>query len=90
MRFSHRATEPVEEFEGDSSAFPMAGERLYRHRLFAIALCQEAALHYLDGQNGGKDLDFWRFFKANPKRPFPYRIAEAYPEMLAAASLAFS
>jgi len=47
--------------------------RLYRHRLFAIALCQGAALHFLDGKNGVKDFDIWSFFKAHPKRPFPYR-----------------
>jgi hypothetical protein len=51
---------------------PVTG-RLYRHRLFAVALCQGAALHFLDGKNGVKDFDIWCFFKANPKRPFPYR-----------------
>jgi hypothetical protein len=31
--------------------------RLYADRLFAVALCQGAALHYIDGKNGVKDLD---------------------------------
>jgi hypothetical protein len=47
--------------------------RLYADRLFAVALCQGGALHYLDGKNGIKDLDVWSFFKPNPKRQYPYR-----------------
>ena len=47
--------------------------RLYRDRLFAVALCQGAALHYIDNETGIKDLDVWSFFRAHPKRPFPYR-----------------
>src|SRR3546814_3059616 len=46
---------------------------LYGDRLFAVALCQGGALPYLDGKNGIKDLDVWRFFKPNPQRQFPYR-----------------
>jgi hypothetical protein len=47
--------------------------RLYSDRLFAVALCQGGALHYLDGKNGIKDLDVWSFYEENPERPFPYR-----------------
>lgn len=47
--------------------------RLNSDRLFAVALCQGGALHYLDGKNGIKDLDVWSFFEPNPKRQFPYR-----------------
>jgi hypothetical protein len=46
--------------------------RLYAGRLFALALCQGAALHYLDRKNGVKDLDVWSFYRAAP-RPYPYR-----------------
>lgn len=46
---------------------------LYRHRLFAVALCQGAALHFLDGTTGIKDFDIWGFYTAAPQRPFPYR-----------------
>jgi hypothetical protein len=49
------------------------GLRMYRNRLFAIALCQGAALHFIDKKNGVKDFDVWCFFRAHPKRPFPYR-----------------
>ena len=47
--------------------------RLYSKRLFAVALCQGAALHYLDGKNGIKDFDVWSFYRASPERPFPAR-----------------
>jgi hypothetical protein len=47
--------------------------RLYSRRLFAVALCQGAALHYLDGKNGIKDFDVWSFYRANPQRPYPAR-----------------
>jgi len=47
--------------------------RFYHNQLFAIALCQGAALHYIDGRNGVKDFDVWSFFRENPQRPFPYR-----------------
>jgi hypothetical protein len=46
---------------------------LYSKRLFAVALCQGAALHYLYGKNGIKDFDVWSFYRANPEREFPPR-----------------
>jgi hypothetical protein len=47
--------------------------RLYADRLICVTLCQGAALHYLNGQNGVKDFDVWTFFAAHLMRPFPYR-----------------
>jgi hypothetical protein len=47
--------------------------RLYSNKLFAVALCQGGALHYLDNKNGIKDLDVWSFFQVNPERQFPPR-----------------
>jgi hypothetical protein len=53
---------------------------LYSNRLFAVALCQAGAVHYLNGINGRsqeppgiKDLDVWSFFRVHPERPFPSR-----------------
>jgi hypothetical protein len=46
---------------------------LYADRLFAVALCQGAALHFLDGKNGIKDFDVWSFFQSRKERSFPYR-----------------
>jgi len=47
--------------------------RLYSDRLFAVALCPGGALHYIDKRTGIKDFDVWSFFRAHPKRLFPYR-----------------
>ena len=45
----------------------------YRERLLCIALCQGGALHYIDGRNGGKDLDVWSFYAAGSGPQFPPR-----------------
>lgn len=45
----------------------------YRDRLICVALCQGAALHYVDDRNGVKDLDVWTFFSAAEVGPFPPR-----------------
>lgn len=45
----------------------------YAGRLLCRALCQGAALHYLDGRNGVKDFDVWSFYAARDDGPFPYR-----------------
>ena len=47
--------------------------RLYRDRILCVALCQGAALHFVDGQNGIKDFDVWTFFAGRPARRFPWR-----------------
>jgi hypothetical protein len=46
---------------------------LYADRLVAVALCQGAALHRVDGRNGVKDFDVWSFYLEHPQRPYPYR-----------------
>ncbi len=45
----------------------------FRGRLLLVALCQGAALHYVDGRHGVKDFDVWGFFKALPNVSFPPR-----------------
>jgi hypothetical protein len=47
--------------------------KIYRNRIICVALCQGAALHYLDVKTGIKDFDVWTFYKAYPKMPFPPR-----------------
>jgi hypothetical protein len=49
------------------------GAGRYAGRLLCRALCQGAALHYLDGRNGVKDFDVWSFYSAPDDGPFPYR-----------------
>jgi hypothetical protein len=41
--------------------------------MIGIALCQNAALHYLNGENGVKDFDVWTFYSEHPSAPYPYR-----------------
>ena len=49
------------------------GSGRYEGRLICRALCQGAALHYVDGVNGVKDFDVWSFYRALESGPFPYR-----------------
>jgi len=37
----------------------------YSDRVICTALCQGAALHYLDGRTGIKDIDVWTFCQAS-------------------------
>jgi hypothetical protein len=46
--------------------------RVYANRILCVALCQGAALHYLDGTTGVNDFDVWTFYAAHPAG-FPYR-----------------
>lgn len=39
---------------------------LYADRVICVALCQGAALHFVDGRNGVKDFDVWTFFAEHP------------------------
>jgi hypothetical protein len=47
------------------------GRPEYKSRRLAAALAQGAALHYLDGRTGVKDLDVWTFYAGIPGRRFP-------------------
>jgi hypothetical protein len=45
----------------------------YQSRVACVALCQGAALHYVDGKTGVKDLDVWTFYYELPGTSFPHR-----------------
>jgi len=45
----------------------------YAERVICVALCQGAALHYLDGVNGVKDFDVYTFYAQDAVGPFPAR-----------------
>lgn len=48
--------------------------RVLEEGLVCVALCQGAALHFIDGENGVKDFDVWTFYAARPDHPaFPWR-----------------
>ena len=46
---------------------------VYRDRILLTALCQGAALHFVNGINGVKDLDVYTFYAADPGVGYPYR-----------------
>jgi hypothetical protein len=43
---------------------------LYQNRLLAVALCQGAAAHFVEGQRGINDFDVYTFYAAHPSRPW--------------------
>ncbi len=52
--------------------------RALGERLICVALCQGAALHFVDGENGVKDFDVWTFYATHPNAPdFPWRRRKA-------------
>jgi hypothetical protein len=46
---------------------------VYRDRILLTALCQGAALHFVNGTNGVKDLDVYTFYAADSGVGYPYR-----------------
>ena len=44
----------------------LGGRPEYADRLVAVVLAQGAGQHFVDGRNGVKDLDVWRFYAAIP------------------------
>jgi hypothetical protein len=59
--------------ERDLFARSPGGAGRYAGRLVCRALCQGAALHFVDHCNGVKDFDVWSFYAALSSGPFPYR-----------------
>jgi hypothetical protein len=49
------------------------GSGRYAGRLLGRALCQGAALHYVNERNGVKDFDVWSFYTQYDNWPFPPR-----------------
>jgi len=46
---------------------------LYRKRIVCSALCQEAALHYLNGTTGVREFNVWTFYAEHPEAQFPFQ-----------------
>jgi hypothetical protein len=61
------------EVEAGLFARNLRGAGRYAGRLLCRALCQGAALHYLNATNGVKDFDVWSFYTERDDGPFPYR-----------------
>jgi hypothetical protein len=52
--------------------------RALDERLICVALCQGAALHYVDGKSGVKDFDVWTFYAAlSDHSGYPWRRRKA-------------
>lgn len=49
------------------AAIAAARWRPYADRILCVALCQGAALHYVDGSNGVKDFDVYTFYAEHPE-----------------------
>ena len=47
--------------------------KVLQDRIIAVALCQGAALHYVDEKNGVKDFDVWTFYAQDGGNAFPQR-----------------
>jgi hypothetical protein len=68
-----RLAELAAEVEASLFERKPAGAGRYAGRLLCRALCQGAALHYVDARNGVKDFDVWSFYAERDDGPFPYR-----------------
>jgi hypothetical protein len=61
------------ETEADLFSRNPHGSGRYAGRLLGRALCQGAALHYVNESNGVKDFDVWSFYAQLDDWPFPAR-----------------
>jgi len=68
-----RRAELAADAEAELFARNPAGSGRYAGRLLARALCEGAALHYVDMHNGVKDFDVWSFYAQHNDWPFPPR-----------------
>ncbi len=68
-RLLRLAREDIDEFFERNPAYI----RQFRGKEKLIALCQGAALHYVDGKNGIKDFDVWFFYPQRGAKTLPYR-----------------
>lgn len=51
---------------------------IYAQRVLCIALCQGAAMHYIDRRTGVNDFDVYTFYKAHPQRHWCARRIKSY------------
>lgn len=47
---------------------------LYRKRVICSALCQGAALHFINGTTGVSDFDVWTFYAQHSEAAFPHHL----------------
>ena len=51
---------------------------LYRKRVLCTALCEDAALHYINGQTGVSTFDVFTFYAEHPEASFPHWHEDRY------------
>ena len=51
---------------------------LYRKRVLCTALCDDGALHFVNGQTGVREFAVWTFYAEHPEASFPHWHAERY------------
>ncbi len=68
-----RLADLAAEVEADLFARHPAASGRYAGRLVCRALCQGAALHYVNHTTGVKDFDVWSFYFERADGPFPPR-----------------
>ena len=46
---------------------------LYRKRVVGVALCKDAALHFVNGSTGVDGFNVWTFYAEHSEMPFPFQ-----------------
>ena len=67
----HHLAEIAADVEEDLPARHPDGSGRYAGHFLCRTLGQGAALHYVDHENGVKDIDVWSFYAAREDGPFP-------------------
>ncbi len=67
-RLARLAQEEREDFFGRHPEWAI----LYRKRVLCVALCGDAALHYLNGITGVDEFQVWTFYAENSEASFPH------------------
>jgi hypothetical protein len=69
-RLAHLAQEDREDFFTRHPEFSI----LYNRRLLCVALCDDAALHYVNGVSGVAEFSVWSFYAEHAEAPFPFHL----------------
>ena len=66
-RLARLARDDREDFFGRHREWAL----LYRKRMVCVALCGDAALHFINGSTGIDQFDVWTFYAEHSEAPFP-------------------
>jgi len=73
-RLAQIARQDREAFFQDNSEWA----EVYAQRVLCVALCQGAAMHYVDSRTGINDFDVYTFYKAHPRKHWCARRIKSY------------